>query len=108
MPGLMKTSVMVATVTATDPIIMDRYADPGAVTYVVLLAGGGDRTYDVEFTIKNPNEETVTAADWRDVVSAQTASRDGSITFPMGAMRLNITAGSGSATATLFVVQHSV
>lgn len=86
-------TVTQATVAASAPIGMDREQAPFAVGFGVIASG--TVTYTVQHTFDDVN--------WFNhgtVVNA-TTSLDGNYAFPVSAIRLNVTAGTGSATITI-------
>lgn len=93
-------SVTVSAVAISNPIVMDYMKDPFAVGLGVKVTG--TITYSVQHTFDDVYDSTVTPT-WFDNTSlaAQTANKDGNYAFPVRAIRLNNTAGTGSATLTV-------
>lgn len=68
----------------------------------------GTVTYNVEYTYTNPNGDPwafpvapVTPTVWIDpVITAQTGNKDTTYSQPIACWRVNITAGTGTVTAT--------
>ena len=58
----------------------------------------GTVTYSVQHTFDNPNE--VASPTWFDheTVVGETTNQDGNYFFPFEAVRINVTAGTGTAT----------
>jgi len=77
------------------------------VTWAVVKTGSGDATYAVQGTLDNIQDSSVSANVF-DIVSGQTASNDGSITTPMQAVRLRITAVSASSDVSFRVLQSGI
>lgn len=67
----------------------------------------GTVTYDVEHTFDDVYDPTVTpvAFDHSSIV-AQTTNKDGNYAFPVRAIRLNNTAGTGATTITILQGQR--
>lgn len=62
----------------------------------------GTVTYDVQHTFDNIQDSTVTpTAFTHSTVIGKTANQDGNYAFPIRAVRLNVSAGSGTVTLTL-------
>lgn len=83
---------------------MDRKLAPFAVGIGCVVSGTA--TFNVEHTFDNIQDATVTPT-WfiNSGFSAKTANQDGNYTFPVRAIRLNVTAGTGTVTMT--VIQGS-
>lgn len=89
-------------VNASAPIPLDNYISPFNVGFGVTVTGSV--TYTVQHTFddiwaKGYNPATGTWFNHPDVAS-QTANADGNYAFPVTAIRLNVSSGSGSATLT--------
>jgi hypothetical protein len=70
------------------------------------IVATGTITYDIEHTYDNVMDSTVTPTAFKHpTITGQTASKDGTYSSPIRAVRLNVTAGTG--TATLTVLQGS-
>lgn len=87
----------------TPPVPLDHYRQPFNVGVAVVVTG--TVTYTVEHTYddvyaQNFNPST---AVWFPLaaLTAQTTTKDAAYTSPVTAVRLNISAGTGSATMTL-------
>lgn len=62
----------------------------------------GTVTYDVQHTFDNIQDSTVTPTAFTHTsVVNKTANQDGNYAFPIRAIRLNVTAGTGSVTITI-------
>lgn len=62
----------------------------------------GTVTYDVQHTFDNIFDSSITpTAFTHSSVTGKTANQDGNYAFPVRAVRLNVTAGSGSVTITV-------
>lgn len=97
-----------ATVTATPWVPLDQHLHPFAVSIGVVKEGTGDVTYTVEHTFVDVmNGGTVTSADVFDhsTVSGKTGNIDSNYAFPVAAVRLHRTAGSGAAGLRLTILQ---
>lgn len=77
------------------PIVLDRWQSPFNVSYSVALSGSA--TYGVEFTLDDPNGSF--APVWMSDANngaGTVANAVGNYAFPVRAMRLNVTALTGS------------
>lgn len=84
---------------ATPPIMLNAQIVPFNVGFGVTLNGAA--TYSVQHTFDDIyNGETPTWFDHPTVVG-QTINEDGNYAFPVTAVRLNVTAGAGTATLTV-------
>jgi len=106
-----QTSLVVSSVTTSDPVPVDWRADDFKVSIAVILSGGAVLTYTVQHTLDDPKDFTSssdynTNADWldHDDLNAKTSTDDGAYSFPVRATRLNVTAFT-SGTATFKVLQ---
>lgn len=81
----------------TVPVPMDREQAPFTVGIGCVVTGTA--TYNVEHTLDDPG----VSPTWfqHPVLNAQTASASNSYSFPVRAIRLNVTAGSGTVAMTL-------
>lgn len=62
----------------------------------------GTITYDIEHTFDNVLDSSVTPTAFKhSTLVAQTANKDGNYAFPVQAIRVNNTAGTGSTTLTI-------
>ena len=97
------------TVTSSPPWAADVRAPEFSIGFGVIKTGGGDRTFTVQHTFDNilASASANANATWFDhsSVSGKTASIDGNYAFPVNAVRINITAGSASATVALMLNQ---
>jgi hypothetical protein len=89
------------------PVIMDYFGNPNVSLQVVVT---GSATWTVQQTLDNPNAEGVTPTwfnhpDTANMVT-QTVNRQGNYAYVPVAVRLQQTAGSGSAVLT--VVQADI
>lgn len=86
----------------TTPIPLDNYISPFNVGFGVVVSGTA--TYTVQHSFDNPFAAGYTAAGatWFDHpdVAAETTNADGNYAFPVAAIRVNLTSGSGTATIT--------
>ena len=100
------TSVIVAGVSASSWIPLDRNLAPFEIGYQAVVAGSGTATYSIQRTLDDvANGATATAFD---VVSAKTTNFDGTLNSPSSAVRLNVTATSAPATVTLTLIQAGI
>ena len=86
---------------AVDPL--DHYLTPFNVSLGVVVTG--TITYTVQYTYDDVFAAGYTPAsgNWLPAtgLSAQTTTKDGSISFPVTGVRLNTSAGTGTATLTV-------
>lgn len=84
----------------TTAVPMDHYISPFNVGFGVVVSG--TVTYTVQHTFSDVFNTSVVPT-WfnHPVIAAQTANQDGNYAFPVTAMRLNVTAGTGTATITI-------
>lgn len=62
----------------------------------------GTVTYTVQHTFDNIQDSSITPTAFdHSTVSAETTNQDGNYAFPVRAIRLNVTAGTGSVTITI-------
>lgn len=62
----------------------------------------GTVTYDIQHTFDNIQDSSITpTAFTHGTVTGKTANQDGNYAFPIRAIRINITAGTGSVTLTV-------
>lgn len=93
-------TVSITGVAASAPIPMDDYQNPFNVGFGVKATG--TVTYNVEHTFDNVFDSTVSPTWFQNsTVTAQTTSKDGNYAFGVKAIRLNVTAGTGTATLTV-------
>lgn len=85
---------------ATAAVPMDHYISPFNVGFGVVVSGVV--TYTVQHTFDDVFNSSVTPT-WfnHPVIAAQTTNQDGNYAFPVTAIRLNVTAGAGTATITI-------
>jgi hypothetical protein len=93
---------MIATKTGTgesSPLVLDHYRAPFNVGFAVVVSG--TVTYTVQHTFDDILNSSVTPT-WfsHEELAGQTASADGNYAFPVRAIRLSNTAGSGTTTLT--------
>lgn len=93
---------MIATKTGTGesaPLVLDHYRAPFNVGFAVVVSG--TVTYTVQHTFDDVLNSSVTPT-WfnHTAVAGQSASADGNYAFPVRAIRLSNTAGSGTTTLT--------
>lgn len=102
----MKTQmVAVAGVSASRWIPLDTNLNPFNVGFGVVKTGNGDLTYTVQHTFSDINTDTSAQAFDHSQVSGRTSNIDGNYAFAVAAVRLNVTATSGTATAIMRVIQ---
>lgn len=92
---------------ATPWIPLDLYRNPVNVSFAVALSAGASLTYTVQHTLDNPFDGSAIAALNHATIAAQTASKDGSYTTPITAIRL-LVASFVSGTATFTVTQSGI
>lgn len=62
----------------------------------------GTATYNIEHTFDNILDSTVTPVVFKHgTLVSQTTNKDGNYAFPIRAVRINVTAGTGSVSVTL-------
>lgn len=67
----------------------------------------GTITYDIEHTFDDVFDTSVTPTAFKhSSLTAQTANKDGNYAFPVRAIRINNTAGTGSTTLTILQGQR--
>lgn len=98
--------VTVSSAAASLPIPMDTYRDPFNVSVGVALSAGASLTYTIQHTFDDvfaSNFNPATAVWYNNTsLSSKTTSSDGNYSFPVTAIRINVTVwASGSATMTL-------
>lgn len=91
----------VQTVTATGaqvPCIVDNSQSPFSLSAAVGLIGAGTATFSVEFTFDDVNDPSITPIWFPDPNLAPDKSANGftSIVMPIQAIRINVSAISGS------------
>jgi hypothetical protein len=97
--------VVVAGVSASRWIPLDTNSNPFNVGFGVQKVGSGDITYSVQHTFHEILAETSIQAFDHSQVSGRTSSIDGNYAFAVNAVRLNVTATSGNASAILRLIQ---
>ena len=80
-------------------IPLDYKQSPFNVGFGVVVSG--TITYDVEHTFEDVFSVTSPTAFKHATLVSQTANKDGNYAFPIRAVRVNVTAGTGSVTVTL-------
>jgi hypothetical protein len=83
---------------ASDWIKLDTYKNPFSVSFVADVTGTA--TYTVQHTLHSVDGGTPTVFDHPDVTGA-TADADGNYAFPVIAVRVNVTSGSGTVQLTV-------
>lgn len=88
----------------SDPIVMDQYISPFNVGFGVVV--DGTVTYTVQHSFNDPfatQEYDPVVVTWfnHETVAAQSTNQDGNYAFPVRMIRLNVTAGDGTATLQL-------
>ena len=99
-------TITVTGVAASAPIVLDQHISPFAVS--IFCEVSATATYTVQYTPDNP---FATASGfsgtptWTDhpSLTAKTTNADSNLAFPASAVRLNVTASTGSVT--IFVKQ---
>lgn len=89
-------------------IPMDPHISPFNIGFGVAKTGTGDITYTVQHTFDNVIAGSAATAFDHPYVSGATTNRDGNYAFPVAAVRLNVTAVSGVATATMILYQAGI
>jgi len=94
-------SVVTQTGTGTSAWIpVDNTQNAFAIGFGCVVSG--TVTYDVQHTFDDIYDADVTpVAFTHSVVTGKTANQDGNYAFPIRAIRLNVTAGTGSVTITI-------
>ena len=81
-------------------IPLDYKQNPFNVGFGVVV--NGTITYDIEHTFDDVFDSTVTPTAFKhSTLVSQTANKDGNYAFPIRAIRLNNTAGTGDTTLTI-------
>jgi hypothetical protein len=106
----MKSVVLAQTgVGASRWLLIDSHVTPVSVGIGVVVTG--TVTYNVEYTYDDFLDPTVTVTAWSPgqlpaALHGATANQDGVITWPIRGVRVNVTAGSGTAAMT--VIQSGI
>lgn len=89
----------------SDAQVLDIIRNPFQVGFGVVVSG--TVTYTVEHTFDNVMQAGVTPT-WfaHPDVAAETTNQDGTYAFPVRAIRLSVTSGSGTATLTAIQAGH--
>jgi hypothetical protein len=97
----MRPQVIKKSLTGTTAWIpLDYKQNPFNVGFAVVV--NGTITYDVEHTFDDVFDASVTPTAFKHAsLTAQTANKDGNYAFPIRAIRLNNTAGTGDTTMTI-------
>ena len=103
--------VTVGSATTSAVVPLNQYTSPFNVGVAVTLSVGASLTYKVQHTFDDvflPTFDPATAT-WFDnaTITGKTASFDGNYSFPVSAIRLNVTPWT-SGTATLNVLQAGI
>ena len=86
-------------------IPLDYKQNPFNVGFGVVV--NGSVTYDIEHTFDDVLDSSVTPTAFKhSALTAQTTNKDGNYAFPIKAIRINNTAGTGSTTVTLLQGQR--
>jgi len=86
-------------------IPLDYKQNPFNIGFGVVV--NGTVTYDIEHTFDDVLDASVTPTAFKhSALTAQTANKDGNYAFPIKAIRINNTAGTGSTTVTLLQGQR--
>lgn len=84
----------------TEWIPVDYKQSPFNVGFGVVVSGS--LTYDIEHTFDDVFDSTVTPTAFKhSSLTAQTTNKDGNYAFPIRAIRINNTAGTGTTTLTI-------
>lgn len=84
----------------TEWIPLDYKQSPFNVSVAAVV--NGTVTYDIEHTFDEIFNTTVTPTAFKHAsITAQTANKDGNYAFPVRAIRVNNTAGTGTTTLTI-------
>lgn len=97
----MRPVVVSATAVTTSPVVpVDRYISPVNIGLGVTVSG--TVTYTIQHTFDDVFDSTVTPI-WLNhaTLVALTANADGNYAFPIRAIRINNTAGTGTTTLTI-------
>lgn len=89
---------------ASVPAVVDREQQTFAVGFGAVVTGTA--TYTIEHTYDDPLQSTPVTWFPHATVVAQTASKDGGYNLPVAAIRINITAGTGSVALTVLQTQR--
>jgi hypothetical protein len=86
-----------------NPIALDYFANPNETTISVLVTGTA--TYTVQYTfdlVNQTSDWTPATGNWvnHPTLTAQTATKDANLAYPVTAIRIQQTAGSGSVRLT--------
>ena len=96
-----RTSVTLSSVTTSAAIPLDRHQAPFNVGIGCVIAGGPP-TYSVQHTFDDVQDSSVTPTWFNNSgITDKVANTDGNIAFPVSAVRLNMTGGTGSVTMTV-------
>ena len=94
--------LVVTGVAASAPVVLDQYISPFAVSLACKVSATA--TYTVQYCFENLLAgETATWVD-HPSLSAETANADSNLAFPASAVRVNVTASTGSVT---FIVKQA-
>ena len=94
------TTKTVTGVAASPWIPLDTYTNPFNVGFGVVVTGTA--TYTVQHTFDDVQNSAVTPTAFdHPSVAAQTTNKDGNYAFPVRAIRLSVTASTGSVTLTV-------
>ena len=97
--------VTVASQASSAPVPLDHYQGPFNVGIAVVLSAGASLTYSVEHTFDDvfAKDFTPSSANWVDhpSLTAQNATKDSNIAYPVRGIRLNVTAGTGTTRLTI-------
>lgn len=100
--------VTVGSQTVSSPLPLDYKHAPFSVSLLADVSAGGNLTYKVQYTADDIFDSTwnPATANWQDhsVLTAQTASNNSNLAFPVTAVRLNVTAYT-SGSVRLAVIQ---
>lgn len=100
--------ITVGSATVSSPFPLDYRAKPFSVSLMADVAAGSTLTYKVQYTSDDIYDSAwnPATANWQDhsILSAQTASNNSNLAFPVTAIRLNVTAYT-SGSVRLAVIQ---
>jgi hypothetical protein len=98
-------SVTVSSQSTSATIPVDWRENDFKVSIGVVLSGGATLTYSVQHTFDDIQDASITPT-WfdNDTLTSETATNDGNLSFPVRAVRLNVTSYT-SGDATMAILQ---
>jgi hypothetical protein len=99
---MQRQTTSVTAVAASSPLITENYISPFNIGFAVVVTG--TITYSVQHSFDDPSALT----DWfnHPTINGQTTNQDGNYAFPVTAIRVNATAGTGTATLSMVQAGH--